>query len=60
MQAGGSQEVGLHNLYFGSHHPGGANFGYVDGSTHFIADEVDLYVYLGRASINGQEIVEDL
>jgi prepilin-type N-terminal cleavage/methylation domain-containing protein/prepilin-type processing-associated H-X9-DG protein len=58
MESGGSQEVGLHNLYFGSRHPGGANFGYVDGSCHFIQDDIDLDLYLGMASGNGEEVVQ--
>lgn len=55
---GGSQEVSLHNLYFGSHHPGGAHFGFIDGSCHFLPDDIDLDVYLGLASVNGQEVVQ--
>ena len=40
---------------FGSEHPGGASFAAADGSTHFIAEQIDLGVYLALASINGSE-----
>jgi prepilin-type processing-associated H-X9-DG protein len=59
IEPGGSQEVSLHNLYFGSRHPGGANFGYVDGSCHFIQDDIDLDLYLAMASANGEEVVQN-
>ncbi len=60
MEPGGSQEVGLHNLFFGSFHPGGANFGNVDGSCHYINDSIDLDLYLGMASVSGQEVISAL
>jgi len=58
MPAGGSQEVSLHNLFFGSFHPGGANFGNIDGSGHFVVDDLDIELYLAMASVNGQELVQ--
>ena len=57
MSPGGSQEVALNNLYFGSFHPGGAHFGLIDGSAHFVQEDVDLDLYLAMGSINGGEIV---
>jgi len=46
------------NTYsFMSHHTGGAVFGMCDGSTHFINDEIDLKVYRGLATIDGEEIL---
>ena len=57
MSPGGSQEVGLHDLYFGSFHPGGAHFGLIDGSAHFVRDDVDLDLYLAMGSIQGGEVV---
>ncbi|MCA9210072.1 MAG: DUF1559 domain-containing protein [Planctomycetales bacterium] len=40
---------GSSDLSFGSYHPGGAQFVFVDGSTHFIPETVDslIYRYLG-------------
>jgi prepilin-type processing-associated H-X9-DG protein len=40
---------------FGSMHVGGATFAYCDGSVHFLADSVDMNVYLGNASARGGE-----
>lgn len=39
-----------YNGAFGSRHPGGANFGYGDGSVHFLAETInlDLYKLLGQ------------
>jgi prepilin-type processing-associated H-X9-DG protein len=47
------------NGAFGSRHPGGANFAFVDGSVHFISENVNLALYrlLGqRASGQPKEI----
>lgn len=57
MGPGGSEEVGLHDLWFGSFHPGGAHFGFVDGSSHFISDDLDLDIFLGMASVGSGEVV---
>ena len=43
---------GLNNGFFesaGSEHPYGANFGFADGSIHFLKEDIDtkLYSYLG-------------
>ncbi|MEM8946583.1 MAG: DUF1559 domain-containing protein [Planctomycetota bacterium] len=54
---GGQEVVGLHNLHFGSYHPGGAHFGYIDGSSHFLADDIDPDLYVALASVNGEEVV---
>lgn len=56
MEPGGSEEVGLHNLHFGSYHPGGANFGNIDGSATYLSDDIDIELYLAMASINGGEL----
>ncbi len=56
MPPSSSQEVQLNDLFFGSYHPGGANFVLIDGSGHFIQDDVDIEIYLAMASVNGQEV----
>ena len=45
---------------FGSHHPGGANFCFADGSVHFLDETIDLMIlsYLGSRS-NGDNIPTD-
>ncbi len=45
------------NLPFGSFHRGGVNFAYGDASVHFIADDIDLDLYLALASRNGEEVI---
>jgi prepilin-type processing-associated H-X9-DG protein len=42
------------NGAFGSHHAGGANFGYIDGHVSFISDNVDYAVYQGASTIAGR------
>lgn len=39
-----------------SFHTGGANVAYVDGSTHFISDSVDDFLYAATCSCNGGEV----
>ena len=47
------------NTYsFMSQHTGGAVFGMCDGSSHFISDAIDPEIYLGMATIDGEEMVE--
>ena len=45
------------NLSFGSQHAGGANFLFLDGSVHFLSDEIDLAVYRALGSRDGGESV---
>jgi prepilin-type N-terminal cleavage/methylation domain-containing protein/prepilin-type processing-associated H-X9-DG protein len=40
---------------FGSEHPGGANFGYCDGSVTFVSETVDFTILLSTASRDGSE-----
>ena len=48
------------NGAFGSRHPSGANFGYVDGHVVFTNEDIESTVYLGLATRNGREVVNDL
>lgn len=41
---------------FGSHHPQGANFLLVDGSTRLVSDEISLEAYLAMATRSGKEL----
>ncbi|HOA51467.1 MAG: DUF1559 domain-containing protein [Thermogutta sp.] len=44
-------------LSCGSYHPGGAMFGFVDGSVRFIQETIDISVYRALGSRNGQESI---
>ncbi|MCI0460123.1 MAG: DUF1559 domain-containing protein, partial [Gemmataceae bacterium] len=47
----------LYNDYaFGSKHPGGANFVFVDGSVRFVSQNINLGTYKSLASRNGGEV----
>ena len=41
---------------YGSHHPGGANFGHMDGSVRFLSETVDMETYRAMASRAGGEV----
>jgi len=43
--------------FFGSRHPGGANFVLCDGSVHFISEEIDPEVFVALCTIDGGESV---
>jgi prepilin-type N-terminal cleavage/methylation domain-containing protein/prepilin-type processing-associated H-X9-DG protein len=45
------------NTGFKSHHPGGANFLYADGSVHFLKQSISMITYCALGSRNGGEIV---
>lgn len=47
--------IAYNDLPFGSFHPGGAHFSFVDGSVHFVSDSIDLAAYAALASRNGGE-----
>ncbi|MCH7751989.1 MAG: DUF1559 domain-containing protein, partial [Planctomycetes bacterium] len=50
----------LHNdLPFASDHPGGAHFGFADGSVHFLNDTIDFTVYQGMSTKAGALPRED-
>ena len=42
---------------YGSDHPGGAQFVFVDGSVHFINEAVELNTYRSLSSIAGEEVI---
>jgi len=41
---------------FSSYHPGGANFGFADGSVDFLSETIDAAVYRGLSTTQGGEI----
>lgn len=43
-----------------SWHPGGVTVAAADGSTHFIADDIDLDVWQAYGTIDGKEVVTDI
>ena len=45
---------------FGSFHTGGANFGFGDGSVHFLNEGIDLAVYSALGSRNGGEVLDNV
>ena len=45
----------FNDLYFGSKHPGGANFVFADGSVHFLNQRISFRVYEDLATIKGGE-----
>jgi prepilin-type processing-associated H-X9-DG protein len=53
---GANKEIHFNDLYFGSDHPSGAQFAFVDGSVSFIAEDVDFTVYQGMATRSGNEL----
>ncbi len=46
----------LHDMPFGSKHPGGCNFALVDGSVRFVSQNINLGTYKSLASRNGGEV----
>lgn len=47
----------LNDLFFGSEHPGGAQFGFADGSVHMLSEDIDFTVYQDLATKDGGETV---
>jgi len=45
------------NTGFKSHHPGGANFVFVDGSVHFLKQTIDMHTYCALGSRAGGEVI---
>lgn len=44
-------------ISFRSRHPGGGNFCYVDGSVHFVSQQIDYVIYRRYSTKNGGDIV---
>ncbi len=40
-------------------HPGGAVFSHVDGSTHFVAEDIERRTYIVRSHINSGEVLSE-
>jgi prepilin-type processing-associated H-X9-DG protein len=51
----GLQTIGLNDLYWSSMHPSGLNFTFVDGSVHFVSEDVDEVTWEAYGSRNGGE-----
>jgi len=52
---GGYADTRYINYGFHSRHPGGAQFGMLDGSVQFVVDRIDFNVYRCLGSMNGAE-----
>ncbi len=48
----------FNDIYFGSKHPGGANFVFADGSVHFIRQTIAFAIYEDLATIRGGESIK--
>lgn len=55
LPPGGSATLGLNDLYWGSFHPSGLNFLFVDGSIHYVSDDIDGNTWEAYGSRNGGE-----
>jgi prepilin-type N-terminal cleavage/methylation domain-containing protein/prepilin-type processing-associated H-X9-DG protein len=49
--------MSFNDLFWGSFHPGGANFCFGDGSVRMLPDSLDTAVFVAMASRNGGEVV---
>ncbi len=56
--AGSSATILLNDLFFGSNHPGGAQFCFADSSVRFLPDTIDFTAFQDMATIAGSEINE--
>jgi prepilin-type N-terminal cleavage/methylation domain-containing protein/prepilin-type processing-associated H-X9-DG protein len=54
--APGTAAFAAYEFSFGSRHPGGANFGYADGSVRFITDRIDPVIYAALGSRGNGEV----
>jgi prepilin-type processing-associated H-X9-DG protein len=53
-------DTAFNYLPMGSFHPGMTQFAFVDGSVHVIADDILVEVYKDFATVNGEEVEDDL
>jgi prepilin-type processing-associated H-X9-DG protein len=53
---GAKKEIHFNDLYFGSEHPGGAQFALVDGSVQYFGEDIDFTIYQAMATRSGDEI----
>jgi hypothetical protein len=59
MAAGDGEESALDRVRpFMSAHPGGAVFSHVDGSTHFVNQDVERRAYVVRSHISSGEVLD--
>lgn len=52
------QTCRFNDLFFGSYHPGGAQFTFADGSVHFLEESIDMTIYKALATRNGGETLD--
>lgn len=52
----GAKRLPLNDLFFGSNHPGGANFCFADGSVHPLPDTTSITVLQALTTIQGGEV----
>ena len=52
-------EIKLDCYSFKSRHSGGANFGFLDGHTKFVSQDIDLHTYRTLATIDGNELPDE-
>jgi len=55
--AGATKDKVFNNLWFGSRHAGGSHFLMVDGSVHFLSENMNMQTYKDLATINGDEVI---
>jgi hypothetical protein len=51
--------MAFNNIDFGSRHPGGAQFGFANGSAHFLGETINFTTYQDLATRDGGEVVAD-
>ena len=56
----GAATGGVCNGGFGSFHTGGANFGFGDGSVHYLREDIDIGVYKNLGTRAGGEVLDDV